>query len=86
MNPINWTRDETPVHIFNPLTIDVIVPIRDENNVQSDKIVPSLEITTYPRWLAEIVKKHVVDAVINDRELGYQTPEDLAKIQAEVEV
>lgn len=85
-DPHTWTKDETPVHLINPLTSDISITLFDDDNKSSEKVIPSLEILTYPKWEAEIIKKHILDAVVNDRGLGFVTPENLTELLKEIEV
>lgn len=86
MNPTEWKRDETPKNVFNPLNDDVSVRYRNDKNEEKSIIVPFFKSTTYPTYLADHIIKHLVDAIIIDRKLGYVTPEKRAEIQKEVEV
>lgn len=86
-NPLNWKPDITPTTLINPLKKDVIVDLRDDkNNKYQIKIDANMGIITLPKWQSDVVKKHLVDEVINVRELGYLSPEERSKIEKEVEV
>lgn len=86
MDPKDQKRDDTPTHLFNPLKDVVKIGIRNDENEQETVEIPSLEVSTYPKWLADVLKKHLVDAIMNSRGLGFLTPEDRKEIEDEVEV
>lgn len=77
-------QDNTPKSLFNPLKTDFVTSIRDENNKLQDYIVHSMEIETYPAYIANIIIKKLITAVKYSRD-GV-TPEDEAKIRKEIEV
>lgn len=79
-------RDETPTHIFNPLKNDLVLQEFNDLNEKITYTIPVVEISTYPKYLADILRKHLVDAIINERNLGYISPEERAEIQKETEV
>lgn len=85
MDPIP-TRDETPTHLFNPLKNDLVLELFNDENIGTIYLARSLEVSTYPRYLADIVKKHLIDKIINDRGLGYVTPEQRKELLEEIEV
>lgn len=85
MDPVNQQRDDTPTHLSSPLK-ELTVLIRDENNVQVPHVLPYLQIMTYPKWKADIIKKKIIDGIINERNLKYVTPEERKKLEEEVEV
>lgn len=84
LSPSSWKPDETPTHIINPLTKSVTITFRNDENNPYELEVPSLEMSTYPKWQADIIIKKVVDAIINERELGIVTPESRSKLVEEV--
>lgn len=85
MNSDEILKDETPTHFYNPLTKNLEVALRNEQNQEVIKVVPAGEISTEPKWLADILIKHLVDAIINDRKLGIVSPEKRLEIQQEIE-
>lgn len=85
-NPQEWVRDETPIYLFNPLDEDISVTKFIEDNTKVNYLIPALEMVTYPKYIADILKKHMVDAIINKRELGYLNNEQRREIEKEVEV
>ncbi len=84
MDPTLYKRDETPKSFFNPLSFPVNVEYRDEKNNVLIIAIPPLKISEFPTYKADILIKHLVDAIINDRELGIVTPEDRKEIEKEV--
>lgn len=86
MDPTTWKRDETPTHFSNPLKHTVTVELFNDENQKVAHEIPSIEIVTYPKWLADVLKKHLIDAIIDDRDMGYTTPEERAELMKEIEV
>jgi len=83
----NWIkRDETPKSIFNPMKIDLVCSIRDDNNVPQDYIVHSMEIETYPAYIANIIIKKLITAIKYARNVPPHSQEEEDKIKKEVEV
>ncbi len=83
-DPTHWTKNTTPKSFFNPLNHNIEVDYRDEKNLVNKIIIPSLEISTHPTYLANVLIKHLIDTMINDRELGYMSPEELKKLEEEI--
>ena len=84
-DPTTWTKDETAKTFFSPLSKDLVIEYRNDDGTYQAYIIPMLSPSTYPTYLADHFIKHIVDAVINERGLGYITPEERAEIQKEVE-
>ncbi len=83
----NWIkRDETPKSIFNPLKTDFVTSIRGNDNIPKDYIVHSMEIETYPAYIANIIIKKLITAVKYDRSVDLNSQVDEEKIRKEVEV
>jgi len=83
-NPESWEPDETPKKIYNPLDKSFTSEYRNDKNEIETVTIPALDIISLPMWLALHTGKDLVDAIINDRSLGFLTPEERAKIEAEV--
>lgn len=79
-------RNDTPKSLFNPLKNDFIAQIRDDKNVQQTYIVHSLEIETFPTWLAEVLEKKLVNEIKISRGASLFSKEEEDKIKKEVEV
>lgn len=86
MNPENWEKDITPIHLINPLKLPVEIEEFDDQNQKVKYTIPSMEIKTFPKYQADIIKKHLIDAIINTRKLGYLTPEKRQELEEEVVV
>lgn len=86
MNPQDWKRNEAPKSFYNPLKDDFVISYRDEANEPVKYTIPPQKISTYPTYLADYFIKHIVDAIINERELGFLTPDDRQKIEQEVNI
>jgi hypothetical protein len=79
-------RDETPKSLFNPLSFTFKTKLRGEDNIEVEYEIPSLEIATFPAYLAERIQKDLITAIKNQRHLDIMTPDDENKLIAEVEV
>jgi hypothetical protein len=79
-------RDETPKSLFNPLSIDVITSIRDDDNKNQDYTIPSMEIKTFPAYLADRIKRDLLTTIRNSRNLGLVTEKEEKDLEKEVEV
>lgn len=84
-NPENWKRDETPKSFFNPLDKEIEIPYKNDNNDDHIYKMPPLKIATQPKFMADLLIKHIVDEVINYRDIGVVTPQIRAAITKEVE-
>lgn len=84
-NPENWQRNLTPKTFINPLGSSVEIHHLDDENIPHTYSIPPFKPVTYPSYLADFLILHLVDAVINERKLGYLTPEKRAEIAAEIE-
>jgi hypothetical protein len=79
-------RDETPKRVFNPLSEDFVDKIRDDGNVVQEYIVCSMEIVTFPTYLANRIITDLITMIKNQRQSGFLTPEQESKLRKEVEV
>lgn len=85
-NPENWKRDDTPTSFFNPLDEDFAIDYRLDDGSLKNYIIPTIKISTYPKYLADYFVVHIVDEMINKRNLGHLTVEDRAELTKETEV
>lgn len=83
-DPESWTPDETPKSFQNPMTRPFQIVRFDEDNRPVAYEIAPLAIVTYPTYIADFLINHLTNAVINDRNLGYLTPEERAAITAEI--
>lgn len=74
----NLTKKEM---IFNPCREDFKLKI-----LGKEVVIPSREIKELTYNEAVLVKKHLADQVVGEREINYATPEILADIYKEIEV
>lgn len=79
-------RNDTLISIFNPLQFDFMVKLRNEKNVYVEYIVPSMEIETFPTYIADIIKNKLVRAIQDDRDIGYYDKEKEDEIRKEISV
>ena len=74
----NWMKkDETPIDFFNPLASDFSVEYRHEDNIPTVYTVPAQSIAQHPKYLADHIIKHLVDAVMIDRDLSEDKREEV---------
>lgn len=79
-------RDIQPKSVFNPLRIDFRTTYRDDNNAPQEYIVRSMEIGTFPTYLADHIIKHLITAVQNERHILGTDLKAIEEIRKEVEV
>ena len=79
-------RNETPKSVFNPLKTDFICTLRDDQNVSQTYIIHSMEIETYPAYIADVLMKKLITAIKNARNVNPISLEEEEKIKKEVEV
>jgi hypothetical protein len=80
------TRNDTPKSIFNPLREDFTVSYLDENNKPRDYTIRSMEIETFPTYLADHIIKHLITAVQDERSLNLTNTKLIEEIRKEIEV
>jgi len=85
-DPTTWKRDETPKSFFSPLKDNFVIEYRDDDNKIIEYIIKPLEIMTYPTYLGNYLINKIVDAMINERKLGYISPEKRKELQKGIEV
>lgn len=79
-------RDDTPKSIFNPMRIDFITSIRDDDNKPKDYIILSMESKTYPAYITNIIIKKLIRAIQDERSVNYLDKEKEDEIRKEIEV
>lgn len=73
--------------LFNPLDEDFTVTYDIYENKQPETYVAkSKEISTFPTTIAQHIKKHLLSKLVEERELGYVTPELHQELLEEIEV
>jgi hypothetical protein len=80
------TRDETLKTIFNPLKRDFVDRIRDDDNQEREYKIRSMETGTFPTYITNHVRKHLIDAVKNEREISGTDLKAIEEIEKEVDV
>jgi hypothetical protein len=78
-------KDETPQSVFNPLRVDFIDKIRDDNNVIREYKVRSMEIETFPAYLADRIRRDLITAIKNERKQILNQEEE-NKIAKEIDI
>lgn len=79
-------RNDTPKSLFNPLKTDFICPLRDDKNIYHNYKIRSMEIESFPTWMAEVIIKHLIVAVQNERKVNPIDIEAIEEIRKEVVV
>jgi len=79
-------RDETPKSVFNPLRYDFKTTYRNDDNSFREYMVRSMEIETFPAYIANHVIKHLIDAVQNERHVLGTDLKAIEEIRKEIEV
>ena len=80
-------KDETPMSVFNPLTTDFVCEVREDNNRVRQYIIRSMEIETFPTYLAKNIIKRLITAVQNKRGINVITDTDSTeRIRKEIEI
>lgn len=85
-HPDTWVPDETPTYLFSPLKNNLTISLLDDSNKEITITVPSMEIVTVPKYREELVKRRIVDEIINERNVGYISPEQRLELEKEVYV
>lgn len=86
MDASDIKRDDTLKSFFNPCSKSVFVYYKDDNNVAETIELMPLKMATYPAYKANVLIKHIADAVINERNLKYVTPDKRDEIIKEIVV
>lgn len=74
----NLTKTEK---LFNPSKNDFKLSI-----LGNEIVIPSREIKEMTKNQAMILKKRLIDQLINERNINYPTPEVISELQKEIEV
>lgn len=84
MNPQDWTPDQTPISLYNPLNHDITIERFNDENTIEKYTIPTMSAITFPAYIANFLKRHLVDEIINERRIGIVTPEKRREIEEEV--
>ena len=79
-------RDDSPKSIFNPLRYDFVDGIRDDDNKIRQYTIRSMEIETFPTYLANHIVKNLIVAVQNERSVSSTNEKAMEDIKKEIEV
>jgi len=79
-------RNDAPKSVFNPLSRDFRAKYRNDDNTQVEYVIRSMEIETFPTYLADHMIKHLVEEVANDRDVSRLSEDKMRKIKEEIEV
>lgn len=85
-DPTTWTRNDVEKSFFNPVSRELVLEYRNDRDETVTYTLLPLRIATYPTYLADFMIKRLIDFVIEDRKMGYVTPEGRAEIRKEIEV
>ena len=68
---VNWIkRNEESKQFFNPLDKDFEIEYLGDDNIPVKYVIPGVQISTFPAYLADFFIKHLVDEVANERDLS----------------
>ena len=79
-------RDNTLKSLFNPLRTDFTVFLRDDDNKPQEYKIRSMEIETFPSYIADIIIKKLVTAIQNERNIDPIKKDEEEKIVKEIVV
>lgn len=65
MKPIPTAPDITPTLLFNPSKSDFTWPMADDTG-KHDYILPSRQIVTFPKYLADHLAKHLAQKLASE--------------------
>jgi len=77
-------RNDTPKSLFNPMRKDFICPLRDDNNVFHDYKIRSMEIESFPAYLADVLINHLVNEVQIERNTNPLDEKAMNEIRKEI--
>jgi hypothetical protein len=63
MNDTPFVRDDTPTNLFNPLSTDFSWKIANEANEIIEYTMPSMAISTFPKYLADHMARHLAQVI-----------------------
>lgn len=66
--------DKTLTHLYNPTKADFVYPMADDNNIQQMYTLPSRQIVSFPKYIADHLLKHLAQniALEDDSGLAYE--------------
>lgn len=80
------TRNSNPVTVYNPLKNDFTVTYATDDGPPLPYTVPSLDTATFPSYIADHVKKHLAQAVLNARGIRNNYDDDFREAVDEISV
>ncbi len=85
-DPKYWKKNVNPVSFKNPLEREISIDQFNPQNRIVTTVFAPLKTYTMPKYKADYFIKHITDAVINDRQMGYLTPEARIEVEKEVRI
>lgn len=79
-------RNSKPVSLYNPLRSDFTVTYATDDGPPMPYTIPSLEIKTFPSYIADHIKKHLAQEVIGSRGVRLNYDDDYKEALKEIEV
>lgn len=77
---------ENRIPLYNPLSDEFKCTYRDKDNKPVEYKMRPNEITYFDKHLADHMKKHLADAIINERGIRVNAEYDRVEIYKEIEV
>ncbi len=77
--------NQKPKPLYNPLKSDFSWEYKDEDNQTHTAVLPAMDITYFPTWLADVLVIHLADAVYDLRGPKQNHELDIAEIKKEIE-
>lgn len=71
--------------LFNPLSSDLRVEFKDDDNVETILVMPALEISYFEGYQYDFMKKHMAETIYNERGQRHNHTLDIEEINKEIE-
>lgn len=72
--------------LFNPLSKDLVVLFRGDDNMEVPLTMKAMEISYFAGYQYEFMKKHMADAIYDERGQKTNHDDDIAVIKREVDL
>ena len=83
-DPEKWSKDETLVTLYNPIDKEVRVEILDDENIPVKYVLEPYHSYTFPKYIGDIIEKHLLDAIKNHRSIGLTNANDIEELKKEI--
>ena len=72
--------------LFNPLFSDFTWEYLNDNNQPTQATMPGYQISRFPVWLADLMEKHLIDHILNERGIKTSYEVDRAELKEQIEI